>query len=246
MQFTFFIILALFFIIVCVLFFIIVFLRRKIDILINEKISLIEKNEELLDNNQFLKDKVDFLDLKFQNIYDNIKENETEFSEFNKNQIFDSNNSFILNLYSDFILKLKDEIERKKRYSFFSFTVLRISVDFFSEYSASYGNLVNDFIQDLKTNIPDVIRKIDYFAESKNKEVVFALIPMTELDGASILAKRIQELAENLSKEKVITLTISVCQPEKCYDISQIMKTLIDLSAEGEASGGNTIKVKKI
>lgn len=237
---------SIIFIVNLILFFIIFLQNKKIKSLSNLNFDLIEKNEELLNNNQFLKEKIDFLDFKFQSVYNEINNEKNPASKIDINQDQRTNKTFILNLYSDFILKLKDEIERKKRYSFFSFTVLRISVDFFSEYSSSYGLVVEDFINDLKINIPEIIRKIDFFAESKSKEVIFALLPMTELDGAVILAKRIQDLAKDLSINKLITLTISICQPEECMDITQLIKTLIELSASGEESGGNIIKVKKI
>jgi len=232
---------------ICILFFCIIsfiIFKKKLISILENNVFLLEKNEELLHSNSILKEKLSFLNIKLESIYEEL-ENKNILpaslkSDFNLEKIL------TLHHYPEFIIRLKDEIERKRRYSFFSFSIMRISVDFFDEYIKVYGNGIDSFLEEFKLNILNSIRKIDFFCESKDKNVIYGLLPMTELDGAVVLAKRIQNLSHDISLNKIVTLTISIVQIDNNFDITSLLKNLKKLSVLGENSGGNIIKVKKL
>lgn len=215
--------------------------KNNIKKLKDDNLVLRKKNEELTNTNLILQENLSFSNIKLQNIYEELGDN------INKNiENINSSHNLVFHQYSEFLIRLKDEIERKKRYSFLSFCVLQVSIDFFDEYIKIYGNGIDSFLNDFKLDILNTIRNIDFFSESKTKNTIYGLLPITELDGAAILAKRMQALSKEISVDKIVTLTISIIQPEENFDISDILKNLRNMSESSESSGGNIIKLENI
>ena len=69
---------------------------------------------------------------------------------------------------------------------------------------------------------------------------------MTDIEGASVLAKRIQDKQVSINSNEVFTLTQSLVEIRSEEDIDLIIKTLYELNNSGLKSGGNCIKIEKL
>lgn len=210
-----------------------------------KNLSLIKEKEELLNEKESLKEEYLVLTENIEQMYRLIKEIPNVGEEFIE-KLKQNNNTFMLNhSYTEFISRIEEELERKKRYDFVYFSIMKIRIDFYDEYVKLYGDEVSQIDKAIKEKLSSGLRKIDYVADGKNKDSLYVLLPMTELNGASILGNRIRDMARELSNERIITLTIAICEIEKEENMENIFEILDVLDEEGSKSGGNVIKVER-
>lgn len=229
----------------------IIFLARELSKLRIEKL----KNSELISNNQNYNDEnekfieeISYLNELMDKMYQILK----NVPSLNP-EILDKFKRYkekrpTLHMYKDFLKRFEEELERKRRYGVFKFSIMEISLDFYDEYLKLYGNKINEANSKLRNLIFKNLRKIDYLSKGKKDDRLYVLLPMTDLNGSTVVGKRIQDLVKKIgdSEKSIITLTISVCEVEEEIDIRNVITKLDLMRKESIESGGNIIKVEKI
>lgn len=214
--------------------------KEQIEEMGDKILQYVGKLDELSEKNEDMKKELEFADSTNEGMYTILKEEEPE-----KDQA--GNKSF-----EAFYEKVNDEIERKKRHDILKFAVLGIFIDFYAEYKDMYGE---EAILNIRKIVMETagknLRKIDFMAKAKECDGVMLLLPLTSIDGAVVVAKRVQnrlkeQEIEVEGKKIITTLTIAVCEVEKNGDFKTIESIISKLKKDGKESGGNTIVVEKI
>lgn len=226
------------------LIFVIFKLKRRIVLLKEERIFLVEEKEELEKEFDKKRNENTFLSNSIEKLYGLVDRK----SEIDKKTVENlealTRDRVKIHSTMELLNRIGEEMIRKERYPFLKFSIMEISVDFYKEYKKLYG-FDNNVMEDLMFRIENRIRKIDFLSLGKQENRLYLLLPLTDLAGASILAERIQELAINLDKKNIVTLTISICEIDEEKDSDKIFYYLDSLIELGEKSGGNQIKVKR-
>ncbi|OQY07677.1 MAG: hypothetical protein B6I28_05425 [Fusobacteriia bacterium 4572_132] len=196
-------------------------LKKKLNFFYNEKCELINNNIELKEKLEELEEEINIFSMKRK-----------EFTKLNNN--------------SEFTIRVAEELERKKRYEKSIFSILTINIDFFEEYEKLYKN-IEEIKRKLVKKIAKRIRKIDFLGEGDKKGRLQLLLPLTNLDGSLILAKRLQEEVKRMDNELMITISIIITEirKEKDIDIDKIFLNIENKSKESLSNGGNTIVIEK-
>lgn len=155
-------------------------------------------------------------------------------------------NKNIVHGYNDLLLRIDEELERKRRYEFFKFSLVEVHIDKISEYKEIYGNSFEEFYEKIVEVILSGVRKVDYFATGVNEEELYIIAPVTDMAGGIILGSRLQQLATGVSEKEVVTLTISLCEVDSVENSIELIDEISRMRNDAVKSGGNTIKVSKI
>lgn len=219
-------------------------LLKKIEI---ENIKLIEEKEDLNSEVVSLQNENRGFSENIAMLYDMIKNNPAVDNGILENLKENLKRKNVSHYYEEFILRVEEELDRTRRYNFFKFSVMEISVDFYDEYKELYGEKIDDFVDKVRDIMLGTIRKVDYFAMGRKFDKMYILLPMTDCSGGIVLGTRLQHLLEGNTEEKEIaTVTIAVCEIAKADSVDTVMKELERIRKEAVESGGNAIKVSKI
>ncbi len=194
---------------------------------LKKEINLISKNRsELINDNIKLKEKIEELEEEITLSLEERKGSQN------------------INYHSEFILKVIEELERKKRYEKSIFSILTINIDFFEEYKKLYKN-IEQIKGKLEKEIIERIRKIDFIGEGSKEESLQILLPFTNIKGSLILAKRLQNEVKKIKSDVIITLSIIITEIADENDVNKIFSKIEKKSKELLNNGGNTIVVEK-
>lgn len=101
------------------------------------------------------------------------------------------------------------EIDRAKRYKE-ALSILMIDLDNFKLVNDKFGHLMGDYVlKEIANLIKSNTRSVDYLFRFGGEEFII-LAPNTDIDGAKILAKHIQEAIESFKFNKVKRVTVSI------------------------------------
>lgn len=133
--------------------------------------------------------------------------------------------------YRYFIKRLEEEANRCIRYNR-HFTLILFDLDDFARVNSNYGHRFGDrILKEIAFILMNMLRGMDIVARYGGEEFV-ALLPETELDGARVVAKRIQNKIARLEIEEdnvrlleKITVSGSICSfPEHGSGADEILK----------------------
>jgi diguanylate cyclase (GGDEF)-like protein len=144
-----------------------------------------------------------------------------------------------------FILKIKEELIRYKRYSI-PFSIIMIDIDDFKRVNDTHGHQKGDTVL---IEIADLLiknkRELDTIGRYGGEEFI-VLLPHTDKKEAFILAERIRYSVEKYflaNMNITISLGISYC-PESGVDLNNIIKKADDALYESKRLGKNKITSK--
>jgi len=191
---------------------------------------LSEENEELVDLNDSLEDKVQ----------KRTTELETIKNDFEKLATTDT----LTNIHSRYsIMKiLSNEINRSKRYKS-PLSILMYDIDRFKAINDTYGHDVGDIIlSSLSILVSGILREIDYIGRYGGEEFLI-IMPNTSLKDASIYGERLRKIIEDYRFEEVekITVSIGVVELKEDENIDLIFKRVDDLLYLSKNKGRNRI-----
>ncbi len=189
-----------------------------------------KKNEELVDLNDSLEDKVQ----------KRTTELETIKNDFEKLATTDT----LTNIHSRYsIMKiLSNEINRSKRYKS-PLSILMYDIDRFKAINDTYGHDVGDIIlSSLSILVSGILREIDYIGRYGGEEFLI-IMPNTSLKDASIYGERLRKIIEDYRFEEVekITVSIGVVELKEDENIDLIFKRVDDLLYLSKNKGRNRI-----
>lgn len=212
-----------------------------------ENIRVIEEKEDINSEVIRLQEENRGLSENISVMYDMLKSNSTG-DEKALEKIKDNlKRKNVSHYYEEFLKRAAEELDRTRRYDFFKFSIMEISVDFYEEYKDLYGEKVDEFIDKVKDVVLGTIRKVDFFAMGRKLDKMYVLLPMTDGSGGIVLATRLQQIIEGNSTDKEIsTVTIAICEAQKAETVEILIKELERIRKEAVESGGNAIKVSKI
>lgn len=212
-----------------------------------ENIRVIEEKEDINSEVIRLQEENRGLSENISVMYDMLKSNSTG-DEKALEKIKDNlKRKNVSHYYEEFLKRAAEELDRTRRYDFFKFSIMEISVDFYEEYKDLYGEKTEEFIDKVKEIVLGTIRKVDFFAMGRKMDKMYVLLPMTDGSGGIVLGNRLQQMIESKSSEKEITtVTIAICEAQKAETVEILIKELERIRKEAVESGGNAIKVSKI
>lgn len=208
----------------------------------------LESNEKniIVEENQKLKEEIKYMISKIEEVYESIKNVEgINLDLFREIKEYDERINLIYT-YKEFIKRFEEERERKSRNNIFKFVVMQFSLDFYEELSRVYQEKISDINKKIKANLKSSLRRIDFVGESRNKESVYILLPMTDLNGASIVAARIQTSLDMIDLEQTLTSTVIMTEVSIELDIKELMIEMESARQEALKNGGNIVKAIKI
>ncbi len=211
-----------------------------------EKLDILEEKEELQEEINKLKVENTAISENIAVMYDVLKNSNAVSKELFEKIKESVKNKTVIHEYGEFLLRISEELERKKRYEFFKFSIMEVSLDFYDEYKELYGEKTEEFVEKIRDIVINTIRKVDYFSKGDRSDKMYIMLPVTDISGGIILGNRLQQIVGHISEESVVTVTISVCEIEKAMSSEEIMAEIERLRIEAIESGGNTIKVSKI
>lgn len=219
-------------------------LLKKLEI---ENIRLIEEKEDLNSEVVKLQDENRNFSENISVMYDMLKSQSTVDGAMLDKIKDNLKRKNVSHYYEEFIKRAEEELDRTRRYDFFKFSIMEVSIDFYEEYKDLYGEKVDEFIDKVKDVVLGTIRKVDYFAMGRKLDKMYVLLPMTDGSGGIVLATRLQQIIEGNSTDKEIsTVTIAICEAQKAETVEILIKELERIRKEAVESGGNAIKVSKI
>ena len=212
-----------------------------------ENIRVIEEKEDINSEVIRLQEENRGLSENISVMYDMLKSNSTG-DEKALEKIKDNlKRKNVSHYYEEFLKRAAEELDRTRRYDFFKFSIMEVSIDFYEEYKDLYGEKVDEFIDKVKDVVLGTIRKVDFFAMGRKLDKMYVLLPMTDGSGGIVLATRLQQIIEGNSTDKEIsTVTIAICEAQKAETVEILIKELERIRKEAVESGGNAIKVSKI
>lgn len=224
----------------------IMFILNQNSTLNNERdrnLELIEKNENLKEENDKVKTELNYFNKSIENMYEILETTPNIDKRILKQ--FKEKEDIGIKPFQELLQRLNEELERKKRYDFLKFTVLEVNIDYLEKHKELYGDKVEEIYIKLKNRIVDSIRMIDFMSYGKEYNKFYLLLPMTEINGSIVLAQRIQTMMEDMSAELSLSLTISICEVSDIDSADDVMTKLHELCKDGLESGGNIIKIAK-
>ena len=211
-----------------------------------EKLDILEEKDELLEEINKLKVENTAISESIAVMYDVLK-NSNAVSQESFEKIKERvKTKTVMHEYGEFLLRISEELERKKRYEFFKFSIMEVSLDFYDEYKELYGEKTEEFVEKIRDIVINTIRKVDYFSKGDRSDKMYIMLPVTDISGGIILGNRLQQIVGQITEESVVTVTVSVCEVEKAENVEAVMAEIERLRIEAIESGGNTIKVSKI
>lgn len=211
-----------------------------------EKLDILEEKDELLEEINKLKVENTAISESIAVMYDVLKNSNAVSKELFEKIKERVKTKTVMHEYGEFLLRISEELERKKRYEFFKFSIMEVSLDFYDEYKELYGEKTEDFVEKIRDIVINTIRKVDYFSKGDRSDKMYIMLPVTDISGGIILGNRLQQIVGQITEESVVTVTVSVCEVEKAENVEAVMAEIERLRIEAIESGGNTIKVSKI
>lgn len=211
-----------------------------------EKLDILEEKNELLEEINKLKVENTSISESIAVMYDVLKNSNAVSKELFEKIKERVKAKTVIHEYGEFLMRISEEIERKKRYEFFKFSIMEVSLDFYDEYKELYGEETENFVEKIRDIILNTIRKVDYFSKGDRSDKMYIMLPVTDISGGIILGNRLQQIVGQLTEESIVTITVSVCEVEKAENVEIVMAEIERLRIEAIESGGNTIKVSKI
>lgn len=146
-----------------------------------------------------------------------------------------------------FLERLKEEMNRSKRYSF-PFAFLMLDIDDFKKCNDTYGHLVGDVVlRDIGQIMRSCVREIDLIARYGGEEFSI-LLPETDREGARMVADRIRKrVEENVFKayDETLKITISIgvsMYPDDAHDPRQMIEKADVALYAAKRSGKNVVQ----
>jgi len=211
-----------------------------------EKLDILEEKNELLEEINKLKVENTSISESIAVMYDVLKNSNAVSKELFEKIKERVKAKTVIHEYGEFLMRISEEIERKKRYEFFKFSIMEVSLDFYDEYKELYGEKTEEFVEKIRDIVINTIRKVDYFSKGDRSDKMYIMLPVTDISGGIILGNRLQQIIGQLTEESIVTITVSVCEVEKAENVETVMAEIERLRIEAIESGGNTIKVSKI
>lgn len=211
-----------------------------------EKLDILEEKDELLEEINKLKVENTAISESIAVMYDVLKNSNAVSQEIFEKIKERVKTKTVMHEYGEFLLRISEELERKKRYEFFKFSIMEVSLDFYDEYKELYGEKTEEFVEKIRDIVINTIRKVDYFSKGDRSDKMYIMLPVTDISGGIILGNRLQQIVGQITEESVVTVTVSVCEVEKAENVEAVMAEIERLRIEAIESGGNTIKVSKI
>lgn len=211
-----------------------------------EKLDILEEKDELLEEINKLKVENTAISESIAVMYDVLKNSNAVSREIFEKIKERVKTKTVMHEYGEFLLRISEELERKKRYEFFKFSIMEVSLDFYDEYKELYGEKTEEFVEKIRDIVINTIRKVDYFSKGDRSDKMYIMLPVTDISGGIILGNRLQQIVGQITEESVVTVTVSVCEVEKAENVEAVMAEIERLRIEAIESGGNTIKVSKI
>lgn len=211
-----------------------------------EKLDILEEKDELLEEINKLKVENTAISESIAVMYDVLKNSNAVSQELFEKIKERVKTKTVMHEYGEFLLRISEELERKKRYEFFKFSIMEVSLDFYDEYKELYGEKTEEFVEKIRDIVINTIRKVDYFSKGDRSDKMYIMLPVTDISGGIILGNRLQQIVGQITEESVVTVTVSVCEVEKAENVEAVMAEIERLRIEAIESGGNTIKVSKI
>ena len=148
-----------------------------------------------------------------------------------------------------FSSRLKEEIERAKRYNH-PLSLILLDIDFFKKINDTYGHDVGDLVlKTISQIILENIRKSDLFARIGGEEFAI-LLPDTSKDKAILVAEKLRETIEKTpiilpnGKQIKVTISLGVTSLKKDDDESSFIKRADEALYDAKKSGRNIVKVR--
>ena len=211
-----------------------------------EKLDILEEKDELLEEINKLKVENTAISESIAVMYDVLKNSNAVSQELFEKIKERVKTKTVMHEYGEFLLRISEELERKKRYEFFKFSIMEVSLDFYDEYKELYGEKTEEFVEKIRDIVINTIRKVDYFSKGDRSDKMYIMLPVTDISGGIILGNRLQQIVGQITEESVVTVTVSVCEVEKAENVEAVMAEIERLRIEAIEGGGNTIKVSKI
>ena len=148
-----------------------------------------------------------------------------------------------------FSSRLKEEIERAKRYNH-PLSLILLDIDFFKKINDTYGHDVGDLVLKTVSQIVlENIRKSDLFARIGGEEFAI-LLPDTSKDKAILVAEKLRETIEKTpiilpnGKQIKVTISLGVTSLKKDDNESSFIKRADEALYDAKKSGRNVVKVR--
>lgn len=146
-----------------------------------------------------------------------------------------------------FLERLREELNRSKRYSF-PFAFLMLDIDDFKKCNDTYGHLVGDVVlRDIGQIMRSCVREIDLIARYGGEEFSI-LLPETDREGARMVADRIRKRVEDnafRAYDETLKITISIgvaMYPEDAHDTKQVIERADVALYAAKRAGKNVVQ----
>lgn len=192
--------------------------------------SIREKNRELSELNVSLEEKVKERTTELEIIRDDLEKLATTDSL-----------THIHNRYSIMNI-LSNEMNRSSRYDS-PLSVLLYDIDHFKLINDTHGHDIGDkVLVSLSSIVSSTLRDVDYIGRYGGEEFLI-IMPNTLLKDATVYAKRLRQMVENLQFEKVekVTISIGIVELQKDENIDLIFKRVDDLLYTSKNNGRNRV-----
>jgi len=183
-----------------------------------------------------------------------VQERTSELEERNRQLAFakgqleiSSQTDFLTGLYNrKFIVeKIEQEIERYKQTKE-EFTLIMMDIDYFKKINDQFGHDCGDVVlKEVSQIIKDMIRTTDCIARWGGEEFLLFL-PMTPIDGASLIAERVRQKIEKHSFDCrsvciKATMTLGIAAYQDGLNLDEVVKHADIAVYDGKNNGRNQV-----